>query len=137
MWQFVACVTQCPDVCPTALSRAAEVRRALQQDAERLQVIFVTLDPQRDTPAVLKTYTAAFDPSFTGLYGDLDTIQKTAKEFRIYYTMVPTGSSYTVDHSAISYLIDPAGKLRRAIRPAATVEEVAAEVRALLSATAS
>jgi len=129
--------TQCPDVCPTALSRAAAIREQLGQEADRLQVIFVTVDPERDTPSMLKSYTAAFDPSFIGLSADLATTRKTADEFHIYYAKVPTGSSYTMDHSAITYLIDPFGKLRLAVRPAATVEEVAQDVRTLLKTRSS
>lgn len=124
--------TQCPDVCPTALSRAAEVRKSLGADGDRLQVIFVTVDPERDTPQVLKSYTAAFDPGFLGLSADLDTTRKTADAFRVYYAKVPTGSSYTMDHTAISYLYDPAGKLRLAVRPEASVAEVVQDVRILL-----
>lgn len=125
--------TQCPDVCPTALSRAAEVRKLLKDDASRLQVIFVTVDPERDTPAVLKSYTAAFDSSFLGLSSDTETTRKTADAFHIFYAKVPTGNSYTLDHSAISYLLDPAGKLRFAVRPDATAEEVTRDVRILLN----
>lgn len=125
--------TQCPDVCPTALSRAAAVRQQLGKDVDKLQVIFVTVDPERDTPVVLKSYTKAFDPSFIGLSTDLDNTRKTADTFHVFYAKVKTGNSYTMDHSAISFLFDPSGKLRLAIRPAATVEEVTQDVQALLS----
>lgn len=127
--------TQCPDVCPTALSRAAAVRKSLGADGDRLQVIFVTVDPERDTPQVMKSYTTAFDPSFLGLAADLDTTRKTADAFRVYYAKVPTGSSYTMDHTAISYLYDPSGKLRLALRPEASVEDVTQDVRALLKSS--
>ncbi|KAI5932394.1 Protein SCO2 [Manis javanica] len=92
--------TQCPDVCPTALARAAEVKRLLGPDGERFQTLFVTVDPERDTPEVLKAYTAAFDPSFIGLYGDLERTAQIAKDFKVYYKKMPTGSSYTMDHIA-------------------------------------
>jgi len=127
--------TQCPDVCPTALSRAAEVRKSLGKDGDRLQVIFVTVDPERDTPQVLKSYTAAFDPGFLGLSTDLENTRKTADAFRVYYAKVPTGSSYTMDHTAISYLYDPAGKLRLAVRPEASVADVTQDVRTLLQSS--
>lgn len=129
--------TQCPDVCPTALSRAAAVREKLKQDGDKLQVIFVTVDPERDTPTVLQSYTRAFDPSFIGLSTDVATTRKTADAFHVFYAKVSTGSSYTMDHTAISYLYDPNGKLRLAVRPAATVEEVVHDVRALLKITNS
>lgn len=83
--------TQCPDVCPTALARAAEVRSKLGADAERLQVIFITLDPERDTPDVLRAYTAAFDTSFLGLYTDVENTSSVADAFRIFYRKAPTG----------------------------------------------
>lgn len=124
--------TQCPDVCPTALTRAAEVRSLLKNDATQLQVIFITVDPERDTPDILKSYTTAFDPSFLGLSGDLDATRKTADAFKVYYKKVPTGSSYTMDHTAITYLLDPSGKTRLAIRPAASAEDIIHDVRELL-----
>lgn len=124
--------TQCPDVCPTALARAVEVRRALGDDGRRLQVIFVTVDPERDTPAVLRAYLQAFDAEFLGLSGDLAQTEATARDFRIFYQKVPTGSSYTMDHTALSYAFDPAGRLRLAIRHAETAASVAADVKLLL-----
>ncbi|TXH46149.1 MAG: SCO family protein [Burkholderiaceae bacterium] len=124
--------TQCPDVCPTALARAVEVRRALGDDGRRLQVIFVTVDPERDTPAVLRAYLQAFDADFLGLSGDLAQTEAAARDFRIFYQKVPTGSSYTMDHTALSYAFDPAGRLRLAIRHAETAASVAADVKLLL-----
>ncbi len=124
--------TQCPDVCPTALSRAAEVRRLLGDDGPRLQVVFVTVDPERDTPPVLKEYTAAFDPGFIGVYGDLQQTEATAKAFKVYYKKVPTGSSYTMDHSALSYVYDPQGRLRLALRHDQTAQDYAQDIRQLL-----
>ncbi|WP_225784798.1 SCO family protein [Xenophilus sp. Marseille-Q4582] len=124
--------TQCPDVCPTALARAAEVKRLLGADGEKLQVIFVSVDPERDTAEVLKAYTAAFDPSFVGLSGDAAQTAEAAREFRVVYTRVPTGSSYTLDHSALSYLIDPQGRLRVALRHEQSAADFAANVRQLL-----
>jgi len=128
--------TQCPDVCPTALLRAAEIRHMLGADGERLQVIFVTVDPERDTPVVLKAYTNAFDPSFIGLYGDLQRTSETAKAFKAYYKKVPTGSSYTMDHSAFSYVYDPQGKVRLVLRHEQGAPECAEDLRKILKTTA-
>lgn len=126
--------TQCPDVCPTALARAAEVKRLLGADGAKLQVLFISVDPERDTPEVLKAYTTAFDPSFLGLSGDAAQTAEVAKEFRVVYTRVPTGSSYTIDHSALSYLIDPQGRLRVALRHEQSAADYAADVQQLLRA---
>ena len=126
--------TQCPDVCPTALVRAAEIRRLLGTDGERLQVIFVTVDPERDTPVVLKAYTQAFDPSFIGLYGDAQKTSDTAREFKVFYKKVPTGSSYTMDHSAFSYVFDPRGKIRLVLRHEQSAQECADDLRKILQA---
>jgi len=124
--------TQCPDVCPTALARAAEVMRLLGDDASRLQVVFVSVDPERDTAELLREYTAAFHPSFLGLRGDLDTTAAVARDFKVFYRKVPTGSSYTLDHTALSYAYDPASRLRLAIRHEAPAADVAADLRRLL-----
>ena len=125
--------TQCPDVCPTALFRAAEVKKLLGPDGDQLQVLFITVDPERDTPEVLKAYVSAFDPSFMGLYGDLDQTAKTAKNFKAYYAKVPTGASYTMDHSAITYVYDRAGRPRLGLRHTQTAEEYAADIRQILA----
>lgn len=125
--------TQCPDVCPTALIRAAEVKKLLGADGEKLQVIFITIDPERDTPEVIKAYTAAFDPSFIGLYGDAKRTRETADEFKAYYKAVPTGGSYTMDHSALSYVFDPRGRLRLAMRHEQTAEDYAHDIRQILA----
>ena len=100
--------TQCPDVCPTTM---LEMKAAIQQlgaDAQRVQMLFVTVDPERDTQELLSSYVPAFDPGFLGLYGDLETTAKTAKEFRVFYQKQPgsTASSYTVDHTAGLFLIE-------------------------------
>ena len=125
--------TQCPDVCPTALIRAAEVRKLLGAEGDKLQVIFITVDPARDTPEVIKAYTAAFDPSFIGLYGDAKRTRETADEFKVYYKQVPTGSSYTMDHSALSYVFDPQGRLRLAMRHEQTATDYAHDIRQVLA----
>lgn len=123
---------QCPDVCPTALSRAVETKRLLGADGERLQVLFVTVDPERDTAPVLKAYMAAFDPSFLALSGDLQRTHDTADSFKAYYKKVPTGGSYTMDHSALSYLFDPTGVLRVALRHEQTAQDYAHDIALLL-----
>ena len=106
--------TQCPDFCPTTLSELAAAMHKLGSDANRVQVLFVTLDPERDTRAVMAQYVPAFDPSFLGLYGDAAATAAVAKEFKIVYQRVPgrEAGSYTLDHSAGTYLFDPQGRLR-------------------------
>jgi protein SCO1/2 len=126
--------TQCPDICPTALSRAAELMALLGRDAARVQVVFVTVDPERDLPVVLREYTRAFHPSFIGLHASLEVTAATAKDFKVFYKKVPTGGSYTMDHTAITYAFDPQGRLRLAIRHEQTAASVAADVRLLLGA---
>jgi protein SCO1/2 len=124
--------TQCPDVCPTSLARAVEVMQLLGPQAGQLQVAFVTVDPERDTPALLAEYTRAFHPSFLGLHADLETTAATAREFKVFYKKVPTGSSYTMDHTAMSYAFDREGRLRLAVRHEQTAAQVAADLKALL-----
>ena len=126
--------TQCPDVCPTTLSDLAEVKKRLGADAERLQVIFVTIDPERDTPAVLAQYVPSFDPSFVALHGTPEQIAATAKEFKIFYQKVPgkTATSYTMDHTAGSYVIDRDGRVRLFIRQGASVDDIVSDLRKLL-----
>jgi len=106
--------TQCPDVCPTTLAELAEVMKRLGPDADRVQVLFVTVDPDRDTQDLLSKYVPAFDPRFVGLFGDADATARTAKEFKIVYQKQPgqTPGTYTVDHSAGTFIFDPNGKLR-------------------------
>jgi protein SCO1/2 len=106
--------TQCPDVCPTALTALAEAMRRLGPDATRVQVLFVTIDPERDTADLLSRYVPAFHPSFLGLRGDAEATARVAKEFKVIYQKVPgqTPDTYTMDHSAGLYLFDPQGRLR-------------------------
>jgi protein SCO1 len=106
--------THCPDVCPTALGELASVANELGKDAGRMQVLFITVDPERDTPAVLSQYAPAFHPDFLGLYGDADATARTAKEFKVFYQKqpLPPGGDYSVDHSAGTYIYDTAGRLR-------------------------
>ncbi|GHC92980.1 photosynthetic protein synthase I [Pseudorhodoferax aquiterrae] len=125
--------TQCPDVCPTALARAAQAKSLLGDLGSRVQVIFVTVDPERDTPQVLKAYTTAFDPSFLGLHGTLEETAALAKDFKAHYKKVPTGASYTMDHTALTYVYDPASMLRVVLRHDQTAEQFAADLRRLLA----
>jgi protein SCO1/2 len=106
--------TQCPDVCPTTLSELAATMQKLGADAARVQVLFVTVDPERDTAELLSRYVPAFNPSFLGLYGDAAATAATAKEFKILYQKQPgtTPGTYSVDHSAGTYIFDPQGRLR-------------------------
>jgi len=126
---------QCPDVCPSALARALEVRRLLGAEGERVQVVFVTVDPARDTPELLREYVRAFDPGFVALRGDEEETRAAAREFKVFYEKVPTGSSYTINHSALTYAFDTAGRLRLAHRHTQTAAEVAADVRVLLASS--
>jgi protein SCO1 len=125
---------QCPDVCPTTLSDFAQIKEKLGADGERLQVIFITVDPQRDTPAVLGSYVASFDPSFVGLTGSVDEINATAREFKVFYQKVPgkTEMSYTIDHTAGSYVFDRDGRVRLFVKHAAGVDAIAADLKQLL-----
>lgn len=124
---------QCPDVCPTALTRAAAVMEQLGPQAAQLQVIFITVDPERDTPELLRDYMAAFHPAFLALTGSAGDIRRTADEFRVHYQKVSTGSSYTMDHTALTYLFDRRGRIRVVLRHEQSAEEHAADVRTLLA----
>jgi protein SCO1/2 len=126
--------TQCPDVCPTTLSDMAEVKKRLGPDGDKLQVIFVTLDPERDTPQVLAQYVPAFDPTFLGLYGTRDETAAVAKEFKVFYQKVAgkTETSYTLDHTAGSYVFDREGRLRLFLRHAGAVDPIVEDLRKLV-----
>jgi protein SCO1/2 len=128
--------TQCPDVCPTTLAALAQTMKALGADASRVQVVFVTVDPDRDTAEVLASYVTAFDPSFVGLRGDAEAIARTAKEFRILYQKQPgrTPESYTVDHSAGTFVFDQQGRLRLYVGNGQEPEVFAHDIRELLRA---
>jgi protein SCO1/2 len=108
--------TQCPDVCPTTLAEIAGAMKKLGPDADRVQVLLVTVDPERDSPKLLADYVTAFDPRFLALRGDLAATQRVAKDFKIYFEKRKQGAGYTVDHSAQSYVIDPQGRLRLLVR---------------------
>jgi len=110
--------TQCPDVCPTTMAELATVMKQLGPQADQVQVLFVSLDPERDTPKILSEYVPNFDKRFLGLVGDLNATQKIAKDFKIFYEKVPgkTPGSYTLDHSAGSYVFDKEGHIRLFVR---------------------
>jgi protein SCO1/2 len=126
--------THCPDVCPTTMVEFKSVLQQLGADAARVQVLFVTLDPERDTRELLASYVPAFDPGFLGLYGDLETTAKTAKEFRVFYQKRPgpTPTSYTLDHTAGSYVFDLQGRVRLFVRHGDGGANLAADLRMLL-----
>ena len=126
---------QCPDVCPTTLSELAQVKQLLGADGDRLQGLFISVDPERDTPEIMKAYMAAFDPSFLALYARPDELPQLAKSFKVYYKKVPgsTPTSYSMDHSAGSYVYDTQGRLRLYERYGAGAQVIAADVRQLLS----
>ena len=126
--------TQCPDVCPTTMVELAQVKKALGKDGERVQGLFVSIDPERDTPAILKAYMASFDPSFVALRGSVEQAQAAAKEFKVFFAKVPgkTEGSYTMDHTAGSYVFDPSGKVRLFVRYGAGVGALTTDIKALL-----
>ncbi len=124
--------THCPDVCPTTLADMAGVMKSLGADADRVQMIFVTVDPERDTPEALAQYVRAFDPHFIALRGDLPATERVAKDFKIYFEKRKEGDTYTVDHSAQSYVFDPQGRLRLLVRPQAITADLPDDLRTLL-----
>jgi protein SCO1 len=127
--------TQCPDVCPTTMAEMAEVMKGLGEKAKDLQVLFITIDPERDTPALLKQYVPAFHPSFLGLYGDKAAIEATAKAFKVFYQKVPgkSAGSYSMDHTAGSYVFDKAGKVRLFLKHGAGAEPTLHDLKILLA----
>jgi protein SCO1 len=126
--------TQCPDVCPTTMAELSQVRRALGEDAARLQGVFVTVDPERDTAPVLKAYVDTFDAGFVGLRGNAEQTQQAAREFKVFFAKVPgkTESSYTIDHTAGAYIFDPQGRIRLFSRHNAGPKALEDDIRALL-----
>lgn len=130
--------TQCPDVCPTSMQELAEVKAALGADGERLQGIFISVDPERDTLELLKAYMENFDPSFLALRPTPEQLPALAKDFKIHYKKVDgtTPTSYTLDHSAGSYLYDPQGRLRVYHRYGSGTEALTEDVRLLLGEAA-
>ena len=127
--------THCPDVCPTTLAALREAKQQLGADGDKLQVLFVTVDPERDTREVLSVYVPAFDPAFLGLSGDLEATQQAAKEFKILFqkSAGATPTSYTVDHSAQVFIFDPRGRLRLLAKPDFKVDAYVHDLRMLLA----
>lgn len=125
--------TQCPDICPTTLGTSAAALKLLGSDADKVQVLFVTLDPERDTPQILASYVPAFNPGFIGLYGDGAATAAAAKEFKVFFQKQPGASpgSYSIDHTAASYAYDPQGRLRLYIKHGVTPEDLASDLRLL------
>ncbi len=125
--------THCPDVCPTTLAEMSQALKQIGPDAERVQVVLVTVDPERDTQDALAKYVTAFDPRFLGLYGDLEATRRVAKEFKIYFEKRKTGDTYSVDHSAQSYVIDPQGRLRLLVRHDRISTDLPADLKVILN----
>ena len=130
--------TQCPDVCPTTLSELASIKKALGSEAERLQVIFITLDPQRDTPELMAGFVPAFDSSFLGLWGEQAVIDKVAKDFKVFAQKVPSkdSKSYTIDHTAGSYVFDDKGRIRLFVRHGQGGDGLQKDLQRLLAGSA-
>ena len=126
--------TQCPDVCPTALSGMSTVMQELGPEADRVQVLFVTVDPERDTPELLAQYVPVFDARFLGLYGTAEKIAEVAKEFRVFYRKSgDLAGHYTIDHTAGTYVFGPDGRPRLYVKHAEDPQVVVADIKALLA----
>jgi len=127
--------THCPDVCPTTLSDFSAALQQLGPLAERVQVIFVTVDPQRDTPDLLKQFVPAFNPGFLGMYTDAPTLQLLAKEYKVVYqkASIKSADDYLIDHSASTYVYDPQGRLRLLMPYGSSPDTIAHDLKALLA----
>lgn len=125
--------TACPDICPTMLAKLADVMKVLGSDAERVQVLFVTVDPQRDSAERLKDFVPWFNPTFLGLRGDEVQIKAAMEEFRVFAArkLVEGELGYVIDHSTGAYVFDPAGRLRLYVKDTSSVEEIASDIRLL------
>jgi protein SCO1/2 len=128
--------TQCPDVCPTTMAEIAQAKKLLGADGDKVQGIFITVDPERDTPQLLKAYAANFSPDFVALRGTPEQVAAVAKDFKVYYKKVDgkTPGSYTLDHSAASYVYDPQGRLRLYTRYGTGPQALADDLKLLLQA---
>lgn len=125
--------TQCPDVCPTTMADLAEVRRRLGSEGDKLQGVFVTIDPERDTPPVLKAYLQALDPSFVGLRGTMSQTEEVGREFKVFYQKVQTQSGgYTMDHTAGAFVFDPDGQVRLFVRYGLGADALTADIKQIL-----
>jgi protein SCO1/2 len=127
--------TQCPDVCPTTMAELAGVLKQLGPDADRVQVLFITIDPERDTQELLAKYVPSFDPRFLGLRGDSAETAKVAKDFKVFYQKVPgkAPGAYTMDHTAGSYVFDSKGRVRLFLRHGQGPEPVLHDIKLLLA----
>ena len=125
---------QCPDVCPTSMAELAQVKQSLGADGDKLQGLFVTVDPERDTPELLKAYMGNFDPTFLALRGTPEQLASMAKDFKVFYKKVEgkTPTSYTMDHSAASYVYDTQGRLRLYTRYGIGAQALASDLQLLL-----
>jgi protein SCO1/2 len=125
--------THCPDVCPTTLFEVSEILRALGPDADRVRALFITVDPERDTPALMKDYLSSFDPHLAGLTGDPAAVTAVAKAYRVYFKKVPLDQGgYTMDHTAIVYLMDKDGRFVQPFSLKRTIEAATADLRKYL-----
>jgi protein SCO1/2 len=125
--------TRCPDICPTTLFEVSEIMRALGKDADRVGALFITVDPERDTPAALKDYLSSFDPHLAGLTGEPAAVAAVAKAYRVYFKKVPLDQGgYTMDHTAIVYLMDKDGRFVSPFNMKRTTEAAAADLRRYL-----
>ncbi len=125
--------TQCPDVCPTTLAEMAKVVKELGVDGEKVQVLFVSVDPERDTKDLLKQYVTAFNPTFIGLVGDAAATTRATKEFKVYVQKQPTkAGGYSVDHSAGTFILDHKGSLRLFAQPNAASGALLSDIRTLV-----
>jgi len=127
--------TQCPDVCPTTLAEIAEVKKLLGPDGAKVQPVFVTVDPERDTPEVIGPYVGSFGGDFVALRGTLDQTKAAAKEFKVFFAKAPgkTEGSYTMDHTAGTFVFDPAGRVRLFVRQGGGAEALASDIKLLLA----
>lgn len=127
--------TQCPDVCPSTMLELAQIKKSLGTEGARLQAAFVSVDPERDTPEILKAYMDNFDSSFIALRGTPEQTLATAKEFKVHFAKVPgkTQGSYTMDHTAGSYVFDPQGKVRLFVRYGQGSDALTSDLKALLA----
>ena len=129
----------CPDACPTHLAKMGEVKKLLGKNADQLQLVFITVDPERDSAEQLKKYLASFDPTIVGLRGSLDQTQTITKDFRVFYKKVDTKDSardpkaYTIDHTTFTYVFDGQGKLRLVIPHDLAVEKIASDISHLIT----
>ena len=128
---------QCPDVCPTTMAEMAEVKKLLGPDGQKLQVIFITVDPQRDTAEVMKAYMANFDPTFLALLPTPEQLEVVAKDFKVFYKRVDGSAAgrYTMDHTAGTYVFDTKGRIRLFSRYGSSTQEIADDIKALLKSS--